>query len=156
MPTFHGEWVLRDQNWRIAVIVSRFNQHISEALLRGALDTLARLGVSVEAIATIWVPGAFEIPGTARRALPLYDGIMTLGAVIRGETPHFDYVASTVATGVAELSRTGEKPVIFGVLTCNTMEEAQARAGGKAGNKGSDAALALIEMLSLYQKLSGA
>ncbi|MDA8206509.1 MAG: 6,7-dimethyl-8-ribityllumazine synthase [Thermaerobacter sp.] len=156
MPTFHGEWILRDQNWRIAVIVSRFNQHISEALLRGALDTLARLGMSVEAITTIWVPGAFEIPGTARRALPLYDGIMTLGAVIRGETPHFDYVASAVASGVAELSRTGEKPVIFGVLTCNTMEEAQARAGGKAGNKGSDAALALIEMLSLYQKLSGA
>ncbi|MCL5116286.1 MAG: 6,7-dimethyl-8-ribityllumazine synthase [Firmicutes bacterium] len=152
MSTYEGQWVAVSQT-RIAIIVGRFNQEITGSLLTGALETLTRLGVSQEAIDVIWVPGAFEIPGTARRLMPRYDALITLGAVIRGETPHFDYVAGAVATGVAELARLGEKPVIFGVLTCNTTEEAAARAGGKAGNKGSDAAITAIEMLSLYQKL---
>lgn len=157
MSTFQGQWTLANQpSPRITVVVSRFNQDVSSALLNGAHETLARLGISADSIDTIWVPGAFEIPGTIRRILPRYDAAIALGAVIRGETPHFDFVASAVATGVAELAHQGETPVIFGVLTCNTTEEAQARAGGKAGNKGSDAALACVEMLSLYQKLSGA
>lgn len=154
MAVYEGLWQKGAASWRIAIIVSRFNQSISQALLQGALNTLSRLGA--DDIDVIWVPGAFEIPGAARRVLPRYDAVITLGAVIRGETPHFDYVAGAAAQGVAELSRAGEKPVIFGVLTCNTAEEAESRAGGKAGNKGSDAALAAIEMLSLYHRLSGA
>ncbi len=156
MSQYQGQWRIESSAARIAIVVSRFNQNISQALLEGALETLHRLGLAAQQVDVIWVPGAFEIPGTAARVLPTYDAIITLGAVIRGETPHFDYVAGAAANGVAELARRGEKPVIFGVLTCNTTEEAEARAGGKAGNKGSDAALAAVEMLALYQSLSGA
>ena len=156
MPTIEGQWRLCGASPRIGVIVSRFNQNVSEALLRGALETLARVNFRQESIDVIWVPGAFEIPGVARRALSHYDALITLGAVIRGETPHFDYVSGAVAQGVAELARQGEKPVIFGVLTCNTVDEALSRAGGKNGNRGQDCALAAIEMISLYQRLSGA
>lgn len=155
MSTLEGYLVANPQN-RIAIIVSRFNQNISQALLKGAQETLTRLGLSAEHVDVIWVPGAFEIPGVAKRLHDRYDALIALGAVIRGETPHFDFVASAVASGVAELARRGERPVIFGVLTCNTIEEALARSGGKAGNKGCDAAMAAMEMLSLYQKLSGA
>jgi len=155
MSQYEGQWVISPTS-RFAIIVSRFNEHISTLLLAGAEDTLARLGVHLDTIDVIWVPGAFEIPGAARRVYPAYDALITLGAVIRGETPHFEYVASAATQGIAELARLGEKPVIFGVLTCNTAEEAEARSGGKAGNKGNDAALAAVEMLSLYQKLSGA
>ena len=155
MATYEGNWTA-PPNARIAVVVSRFNQAISRSLLKGAEETLARVGASEDQIDTIWVPGAFEIPGALRAIWNRFDAAIALGAVIRGETPHFDYVAGSVASGIAELSQRGEKPVIFGVLTCNTTEEAQARAGGKAGNKGADAALAAVEMLSLYQKLSGA
>lgn len=156
MPVFEGQWTATKDLPRIAIVVSRFNQQISNALLDGARETLRRLGVPENNIDIIWVPGAFEIAGAARRVLQHYDALITLGAVIRGETPHFDYVAGAAAQGVAQLANAGEKPVIFGVLTCNTTEEAQARAGGKAGNKGSDAALSAIEMISLYQRLSGA
>ena len=156
MPTIQGQWHVADAPPRIGIIVSRFNQNISDALLKGALDTLERFNIPQESIDIIWVPGAFEISGTAHRVLSRYDALITLGAVIRGETPHFDYVAGAAAQSIAELARLGEKPVIFGVLTCNTVEEATARAGGKSGNKGSDCATAAVEMISLYQKLSGA
>lgn len=155
MATFEGQWTM-PPHARIAVIVARFNQEITERLLKGALETLKRMGASDQSVDVVWVPGAFEIAGTAARLYPRYDALITLGAVIRGETPHFDYVAGGVAHGVAQLAQRGEKPVIFGVLTCNTTEEAAARAGGKAGNKGSDAAVTAVEMLSLYQTLSGA
>ncbi|NMP21468.1 6,7-dimethyl-8-ribityllumazine synthase [Sulfobacillus harzensis] len=155
MSSFEGTWGF-PPNARVAVIVARFNQTITQNLLDGALETLRRLGAPPSAIDVIWVPGAFEIPGTAARLHDRYDALITLGAVIRGETPHFDYVAGAVANGVHHLAARGQKPVIFGVLTCNTPEEAEARAGGKAGNKGSDAAMAAVEMLTLYQNLSGA
>lgn len=155
MATIEGSWHIEGSP-RIAIIISRFNQRISDSLLKGALETLQRMNIDRDKTDVIWVPGAFEIPGTVRRALPRYDAVITLGAVIRGETPHFDYVAGNCASGIAELARTGDTPVIFGVLTCNTTEEAEDRAGGKSGNKGSDAAIAALEMISLYQKLSGA
>ncbi|PSR21306.1 MAG: 6,7-dimethyl-8-ribityllumazine synthase [Sulfobacillus acidophilus] len=156
MSVFEGHWLVPKSPARIAIVVSRFNDSITRLLLQGALDTLAHLNWPAAAIDVVWVPGAFEIPGIARRILGRYDALIALGAVIRGETPHFEYVASAVANGIADLAKLGEKPVIFGVLTCNTVEEAQARAGGKAGNKGSEAALAAVEMITLYQELSGA
>jgi 6,7-dimethyl-8-ribityllumazine synthase len=156
MSIYEGHWTVPTSPARIAIVVSRFNDSITRALLQGALKTLAHLNWPSTAIDVVWVPGAFEIPGMARRILDRYDALIALGAVIRGETPHFDYVASAVASGIADLAKLGDKPVIFGVLTCNTAEEAQARAGGKAGNKGSDAALAAVEMIALYQELSGA
>lgn len=155
MRILEGQWE-KNSAVKVGIIVSRFNQHISEALVRGACETLKRLGFDQDQIDVIWVPGAFEIPGTARRVFDQYDALIALGAVIRGETPHFEYVAGSVTGGLAELAALGVKPVIFGVLTCNTTEEAEARSGGKSGNKGSDAALAAAEMLSLYQTLSGA
>lgn len=155
MSQFQGHW-RSEGPARIAIIVSRFNQTISQSLLAGALDTLTHLGVRPDDIDTVWVPGAFEIPGTARRIAPHYAALITLGAVIRGDTAHFEYVAGSCAQGVAALAQEGHIPVIFGVLTCNTTEEAAARAGGKAGNKGSEAAQAAMEMLSLYYQLSGA
>ncbi len=155
MTVIQGHWQVKDSP-RIGIVVSQFNQNISEALLEGCLSTLTRLGVSNDSLDVIWVPGAFEIPGTVKQILDRYDAVITLGAVIRGETPHFEYVAGAVAAGIADLARTGPIPIIFGVLTTNTAEEARDRSGGKSGNKGSDGALAALEMISLYQKLSGA
>lgn len=155
MTSFEGTWTWPGHA-RVAVIVARFNESVTRLLLQGALETLTRLGAPEDAVDVVWVPGAFEIPGTCSHLYNQYQALITLGAVIRGETPHFDYVAGAVASGIASLAARGDKPVIFGVLTCNTWEEAEARAGGKAGNKGSDAALAAVEMLALYQKLSGA
>ncbi len=155
MTVIQGQWQVKDSP-RIGIVVSQFNQNISEALLEGCLSTLTRLGVSNDSLDVIWVPGAFEIPGTVKQILDRYDAVITLGAVIRGETPHFEYVAGAVAAGIADLARTGPIPIIFGVLTTNTTEEARDRSGGKSGNKGSDGALAALEMISLYQKLSGA
>ena len=155
MALYQGQWSV-SAPCRIGIIISRFNQRISDALLQGAIETLMRLGMKQDDIDVIWVPGAFEVPGTACRVLTSYDAVITLGAIIRGETPHFDYVASTTAQGVAQLAHNGATPVIFGILTCNTTEEAEARSGGKSGNKGSDAALTAIEMITLYRQLSGA
>lgn len=155
MSAMEGQWSITAPV-RFALVVSRFNESISSLLLTGAHGTLVRLGIDARAIDTIWVPGAFEIPGVVRRIYHQYDAVITLGAIIRGETAHFDYVAGSATQGVASLAHLGEKPIIFGILTCNTMEEAQARAGGKAGNKGSEAAVSAIEMLTLYQNLSGA
>ena len=145
----------RGEGRRVGVVVSRFNESITRALLDGALDALVRHGVRFEDIDVLWVPGAWELPLAVRGAMATehYDAIVALGAVIRGETPHFDYVAGEASRGLADASIEGEVPVGFGLLTCDTMEQAEARAGGPHGNKGWDAALAALEMVELMQQL---
>lgn len=140
---------------RFALVAGRFNQFITNRLVAGAEDTLVRHGITTDEIDCVWVPGAFEIPMVARKlALSKdYAAVITLGAVIRGATPHFDHVAGECARGVARIGQESEVPVIFGVLTTDTVEQAIERAGTKAGNKGSDAALAALEMVSLLAKL---
>ncbi len=138
---------------KIAIVVSRFNSFISEQLLLGALDGLKRHNVSEDAIEIYKVPGAFEIPLMCKKlAEKDFDAIIALGAVIRGNTPHFDYVASEVSKGVAMVGLDSGKPVIFGVLTTDTIEQAIERAGTKAGNKGYDAAISAIEMARLIKE----
>lgn len=136
-------------------MASRFNELITGKLIEGAVDGLVRHGVQEEDITLLWVPGAFEIPLAAKRAAlsAKYDAIICLGAVIRGATPHFEYVSSEVSKGIANVSLETGLPVIFGVLTTDTIEQALERAGTKAGNKGWDAALAAIEMANLFAKL---
>ncbi|RME91725.1 MAG: 6,7-dimethyl-8-ribityllumazine synthase [Candidatus Hydrogenedentota bacterium] len=136
--------------YRIAIVVSEFNSMITEKLLQGALEALQQ--AEIEDIDVYWVPGAYEIPVTCARVLEAKkaDGIVTLGAVIRGETPHFDYVASAAATGISKVSLEYKKPIAFGVLTTDTIEQALNRSGLKYGNKGKEAALSLLETLSLY------
>lgn len=140
---------------RVAIVVSRFNETITEALLNGALYKLKVLGVSSKTITVVRVPGAFEIPGTCRQLIQSkkYDAILTLGAVIRGETPHFDVVVNAVASGVASLSANSDIPVVFGVLTTENVEQAMNRSGLKSGNKGAETAEALVEMINLYKKI---
>lgn len=140
---------------RVAVVVSRFNEAIARALLDGALDCLRRHGVDDHDVSVAWVPGAFELPSAASRfaASGEVDAIVALGAVIRGETPHFDYVAGHAATGIGEISVRSGIPVTFGVLTTDDTDQARERAGGKAGNKGFEAALAAIEMANLFAAL---
>jgi 6,7-dimethyl-8-ribityllumazine synthase len=138
-----------------AIVVSRFNEFISKKLLEGALDSLLRHGVEEEKISIYWVPGSFEIPVAAKRLAETgsFDGVICLGAVIRGATPHFDYVAGEVAKGVAQASLMSGVPVLFGVITADTLEQAIERAGTKAGNKGSNAAEGAIEMANLFAGL---
>ncbi|WP_226038193.1 6,7-dimethyl-8-ribityllumazine synthase [Aquibacillus saliphilus] len=138
---------------KIGIIVGRFNEFITGKLLGGAEDTLRRHGVKNENVSIAWVPGAFEIPLVAKKmaASGKYDAIITLGTVIRGSTPHFDYVCSEVSKGVASVSMQEGLPVIFGVLTTENIEQAIERAGTKAGNKGSEAAVSAIEMANLMQ-----
>ena len=140
---------------RFAIVVARFNEVIVDSLQQGALQTLTRHGVPQSNLSIFKVPGAFELPLVARRIARQreYDAIISLGAVIRGATPHFDYVASQCASGLARISLDEDIPVIFGVLTTNTIEEAIERAGSKSGNKGSDAAMAALEMVSLLRTL---
>ncbi len=140
---------------RIAIIVSRFNDFITERLLSGALSALHRLGIDDERITVAWCPGAFEIPLVARKFAEsgAHDAVVCLGAVIRGSTSHFDLVAGGVASGVSEVMHSSGIPVIFGVITTDTIEQAIERAGTKAGNKGADAAVAAMEMISLLRKL---
>lgn len=142
-------------NLTIGIIVARFNEFITSKLLDGAIDTLERHGVKTENIDVAWVPGAFEIPLAAKKMAKneKYDAIITLGTVIRGATPHFDFVCNEVAKGVANVSQQTEKSVIFGVITTDTIEQAIERAGTKAGNKGSEAAVTAIEMANLIQAL---
>lgn len=146
------EGKLSGENLSFGIIVSRFNNFVSERLLAGAIDCLVRHNVSENSIDVVWVPGAFEIPSVAKILIGTnkYDAIICLGAVVRGETPHFDYVASEVSKGIASLSLEGKIPVIFGVLTTDNLEQAIERSGGKAGNKGFDAAMAAIEMANLF------
>jgi len=138
-----------------AILATRWNEFIVDALVKGAIDALKRHGVSEEAITLVRVPGAFELPLVAQRvaATENFDAIICLGAVIRGSTAHFDYVASEAAKGIASVSMDFELPVIFGVLTTDTIEQAIERAGTKAGNKGAEAATTAIEMVNLLRKL---
>lgn len=139
---------------KFAIVISRFNEFISNQLLQGCLDTLKKSGVEEKDCLVIWVPGAFEIPQVLNRLdAKKIDGAIALGAVIRGDTPHFDYIASEVTKGIASLSLSKNIPITFGVITADTVEQAVERAGTKQGNKGRDAALSAIEMASIYTQL---
>ena len=139
---------------KIGIVVSRFNVFITEHLLNGAIDELVKHGIDENDIEVIRVPGAFEIPLVAKKLCSRgNDAVICLGAVIRGGTPHFEYIASEAARGGASVAMEAEIPVMFGVLTTDDLEQAADRAGGKCGNKGSEAALAAIEMATLYKKL---
>ncbi|HOT44964.1 MAG TPA: 6,7-dimethyl-8-ribityllumazine synthase [Spirochaetota bacterium] len=140
---------------KVAIVVSRFNEFITNKLLGGAMDCLKRNNADEDNITVAWVPGAFEIPAVTRvlAASNKYDAVICLGAVIRGSTPHFDYVAAEVSKGVASISLNAKIPVIFGVLTTDTIEQAIERAGTKSGNKGFDAAMSAIEMANLYKQI---
>jgi len=148
-----GELLARDL--RFGFIAARFNDFVVEPLIRGAVDALKRHGATEKQIEIVRVPGAFDIPIVARKlALSrLYDALLALGAVVRGQTPHFDYVAGECASGLARIALESGIPIAFGVLTTDTMEQAVDRAGGKAGNKGADAALAAIEMANVLRRL---
>ncbi|MEJ5361532.1 MAG: 6,7-dimethyl-8-ribityllumazine synthase [Spirochaetota bacterium] len=154
MNTIEGK--LDASGLKVALIVSRFNEFITNKLLSGALDCLQRHNADEKNITVIWVPGAFEIPPVAMKVATKgsYDAVICLGAVIRGATPHFDYVAAEVSKGVALVSLQSQVPVIYGVLTTDTIEQAVERAGTKSGNKGFDAAMAAIEMAQLYKKIN--
>jgi len=152
------EGQLVDPGGRFAIVAGRFNEFITSRLIEGCEDALRRHGVDVdERLDLIWVPGSFEIPLTCQQAAQSgrYAAVIALGAVIRGSTPHFDYVASEVAKGVAVTSLKTGVPIVFGVLTTDTIEQAVERAGTKAGNKGFDAAQSAIEMVSLLAQLEG-
>lgn len=140
---------------KVAIVASRFNELIVSKLVEGARDALVRHGVSDSDLTLVWVPGAYEIPLAAGRLADSkrFDAVITLGAVIRGSTPHFDYVAAEVSKGVAHESLRSGLPIIFGVLTCDTLDQALERAGVKAGNKGWDAAMSTLEMMDLMPRL---
>lgn len=142
-------------NEKYGIVIGRFNEFIGSKLLSGCIDTLKRHGVLEENIDVAWVPGAFEIPIIASKFADnnKYAAVITLGAVIRGNTPHFEYVSSEISKGVAQIGLKTGKPVIFGVLTTDNIEQAIERAGTKSGNKGSDAALAAIEMVNLINNI---
>ena len=155
MPTYEGR--LDAAGLRVAVVVSRFNELITRQLLEGARDGLRRHGADEETLSVVWVPGAFEIPPVAQRLARsgAFDAVVCLGAVIRGATPHFDHVANQTAAGIARAAQETGVPVIFGILTTDTIDQAIERAGTKAGNKGFDAAVAAIEMANLLRQLPG-
>ena len=139
---------------KFALVVSRFNEFVSSKLLEGAEDALIQHGANEKDISAFWVPGSFEIPPIAQKLSKSkkYDAIVCLGTVIRGDTPHFDYVSSEVAKGVAHVALSENIPCIFGVITADTLEQAIDRAGTKSGNKGRDAAVSALEMVDLYKK----
>lgn len=145
---------LLGEQLRFGIVVSRFNEFITSKLLSGCLDALYRHGVDENNIDIAWVPGAFEIPLAAQKmAQKDYDAVICLGAVIRGATPHFEYVSAEVTKGIAQVGLNANKPVIYGVVTTDTIEQAIERAGTKAGNKGSDAAISAIEMVNLFKSM---
>ncbi len=155
MRSFEGNLVAGD--YKFGIVVSRFNELISKNLLGGALDSLKRHEVKDENISVAWVPGSFEIPLVAKRMVASgeYDAVVCLGAVIRGSTPHFEYVASEVSKGVARVGLETGVPVTFGIITADTLEQALDRAGAKAGNKGWQAALSALEMANLMDSIGG-
>jgi 6,7-dimethyl-8-ribityllumazine synthase len=157
MKTIEGKLVA-PAGARFALLVSRFNEFVTGKLLGGAIDALTRHGVAEGDIDVVWSPGSFEIPLLAKRlaASGEYTAVVCLGAVIRGGTDHYEYVASEVTKGVAHVSLETSVPCIFGVLTCDTIEQAVERSGAKAGNKGSDAAVVAVEMANLLAQLPGA
>jgi 6,7-dimethyl-8-ribityllumazine synthase len=154
MPTVI-EGMLNASKRTFAIVATRFNELITKKLVDGAIDCLTRHNATPDAITVVWVPGAFEVPLAAQRIArsKKYDAIICVGAVIRGDTPHFDYVASEVSKGIARVSLGDDTPVLFGILTTDTIEQAVERAGTKAGNKGWDAALAAIEITDLFSRL---
>jgi len=153
MPEFNG--VPAGQGRRFAVLASRFNETVTRALAEGAVECLVRHGALFDDVDVVWVPGAWELPFAARRLLATerYHALVVVGAVVRGETPHFDYVAGEASRGLAEASSEFDTPLGFGLLTTDTMAQAEARAGGEHGNKGWDAALAALEMADLFDRL---
>lgn len=153
MKVFEGKLV--SQGMQIGIVASRFNEFITSKLLSGALDTLKRHQVQEEEIHIAWVPGAFEIPLAASKMAQSgqYDAIICLGAVIRGDTTHYDYVCNEVSKGIAQISLTNHLPVLFGVLTTESIQQAIERAGTKAGNKGSECAESAIEMVNLLRQI---
>jgi len=153
MSTYEGK--LLAEGLRFAIVASRFNELIVRRLLGGALDALKRHGAAEDSIDTAWVPGGFELPLVAGKLADSgrYDAVICIGAIIRGATPHFEFVASEAAKGIAQVALRTGMPVIYGVLTADTIEQAIERAGTKAGNRGADAALAAIEMANLLREL---
>lgn len=149
----HGQ--LRVDGQRFAIVVSRFNEFITSKLLTGAIDTLKRHGGDEDNITCVYVPGSFELPFMASKLAQsgAYDAVICLGCIIRGKTPHFEYIASEAAKGVAQVGLTTGVPTTFGVITADTLEQAVERAGSKAGNKGADATLSAIELVSLLAQL---
>ena len=149
------EGQLTGVNKKFAIVLSRFNSIFTERLLEGAVDCLKRHGVKDSDITVARVPGAFEIPIICQKLAKTgrFDGIIALGAVIRGDTPHFDYVAAEVSKGIAAVSLSSNTPIAFGVLTTDTIEQAEARSGSKGGNKGFDAAMTVLEMVSLSEEI---
>ena len=156
MAEFNG--VPNGEGRRYAVLASRFNNSITSKLADGAMDALIRHGAASEDVDLVWVPGAWELPFAARRLAQTerYNAIVVVGAVIRGDTPHFDFVAGEASRGLADTSSEYEIPIGFGLLTTDNMEQAEARAGGEFGNKGWDAAIAALEMSDLFERLDGA
>ena len=154
MAEFAGE--ITAQGRRFAVVASRFNEQITQKLAEGAVTALLDAGAAYDDVDLVWVPGAWELPAAARALLASdrYDAIVAVGAVVRGDTPHFDFVAGEASRGLADASAEFHTPVGFGLLTCDTMEQAEARAGGLHGNKGADAARAAIEMADLFARLA--
>ncbi len=149
---FEGKLI--GDNQRFGIVVARFNEFITNKLLSGSIDTLIRHGVERDNIDIAWVPGAFEMPLAAQKmAARGYDAVICLGAVIRGATPHFEYVAAEVTKGIAQVGLNTGIPIVYGVITADTIEQAIERAGTKAGNKGSDAASTAIEMVNLFKEM---
>lgn len=153
MAIYEGN--IKGDGLKVALVVSRFNGSVTDQLVQGATDELIRHGVADEAIDIYRVPGAFELPPVARRTADSgkYNAVVCLGAVIRGATPHFEYVASEAAKGIAAAAQAASCPIVFGVLTCDTLDQAWERSGGKSGNKGADAARAAMELVDLYHQL---
>lgn len=153
MNTFEGNY--KGENIRVAIVIARFNEFITSKLLSGAIDNLVRHGVSEENIDVYWVTGSFEIPYITKKVANnnKYDGIITLGAVIRGATTHYELVTNEVSKGVAQIGSNSDIPILFGVLTTETIEQEIERTGTKAGNKGSEVAQGLLEMISLIEQL---
>lgn len=150
-----GELVAHKQEF--AIVASRFNEFITTRLVDGALDALKRHGCSLNSVTVVWVPGSWEMPLTAKKlaATGQYDVVICLGCIIRGDTPHFDQVCNAASRGIADASMATNVPIVFGVLTTETLEHAINRAGAKAGNKGVEAAMTAIEMANLFAKLEG-
>lgn len=154
MKTIEGK--LDASGLKFGIVVSRFNEFITSKLLGGAVDCLRRNNADDENITVAWVPGAFEVPSMAKKLVQSkkYDAVICLGTVIRGSTPHFDYVSAEVSKGVAQVGMQADIPVIFGVLTTDSIEQAIERAGTKSGNKGFDAAMSAIEMANIFRQIS--
>ncbi|MCK5126506.1 MAG: 6,7-dimethyl-8-ribityllumazine synthase [candidate division Zixibacteria bacterium] len=146
---------LNGKGQKHAIIISRFNELLTSKLLEGAVDCLSRHGVAEKDIQVFWVPGAYEIPYVAQKAAlsKKFDAVICLGAIIRGDTPHFDFIANEAAKGIASLALDTRLPIMFGIITADTLDQAIERAGTKAGNKGWDASLAAIEMIDLYKQI---